>query len=169
MCSDLAIRSGTATTLTPGNYDADSRTLTFRTKYQSAQRLPVTAELAALLDKCKDADLPFISQLEGSHGNKSSTRATPALMRPISQVVMTATYRRLKNRLGITRKLTPHDLRRTTARRVYDATRDLRLVQALLGHADLQSTLWYLQDDLTQIPVNTFELAKLNPTTEKVQ
>ena len=169
MCSDLAIRSGTAATLGPKHYDAGAATLTFATKYQAIVTLPVTRALAALLDQCLDTTLPFVAQLAGAVGNQSITRSSPPLMRPISPVVLTATYRRLLKRLGITRKLTPHDLRRTTARRVYSATRDLRLVQALLGHSDLQSTLWYLQDALTEVPASALELAKLNPITERTQ
>jgi integrase len=75
----------------------------------------------------------------------------------------------LKRQLGITRKLTPHDLRRTTARNVYAITRDLRTVMALLGHSDLNSTAWYLQDNLVTVPASTLELAKLPPTTGTIQ
>ena len=82
---------------------------------------------------------------------------------------LSKTFGRLKRRLGITRKLTPHDLRRTTARQVYAITRDLRTVQALLGHAELSTTLWYLQDNLQTVPVSALEVAKLNPLTERPQ
>ncbi len=78
-------------------------------------------------------------------------------------------YMAVKRKCGITRKLTPHDLRRTTARRVYQITKDLRVVQAFLGHSDLVSTVWYLQDNLTEVPLATLELAKLNPATEAIQ
>lgn len=53
---------------------------------------------------------------------------------------------KLKRDLKITGKWTLHDLRRTAARELYDNTRDLRLVQALLGHANLAQSLWYLSD-----------------------
>jgi integrase/recombinase XerC len=153
LCSDLAIRSGTAATLGPDHYDRDGRVLTFRTKYGNAQHLPVTATLAALLDKC-NAQGPFVSQLRGE-----ST--------PYSKLAYE--FGTLKKRLGITRKLTAHDLRRTTARSVYRITSDLRDVQALLGHTELRTTAWYLQDDLVQVNLSTLELAKLNPTTEVIQ
>jgi site-specific recombinase XerC len=52
---------------------------------------------------------------------------------------------------------------------VYKATRDLRVVQALLGHSNLAQTAWYLQDELTEVSVDVLELAKLNPTTETIQ
>src|SRR6266704_2050850 len=40
--------------------------------------------------------------------------------------------------------LTPHDLRRTTANQVLNATGDLRDVQAYLGHENLRSTAHYI-------------------------
>jgi integrase len=39
----------------------------------------------------------------------------------------------------------PHDLRRTVAEQAYKITGDLRVVQTLLGHDSLKSTLTYLQ------------------------
>jgi integrase len=39
---------------------------------------------------------------------------------------------------------TLHDLRRTAARRLYDETGDLRVVQSLLGHSNLTASLHYL-------------------------
>ncbi len=84
-------------------------------------------------------------------------------------VSLQGAFIRLRRQLGITRRIHAHDLRRTTARNVYDKTKDLRLVQALLGHSDLNSTLWYLQDNLVNVQVSTLELAKLNPVTERTQ
>jgi integrase len=162
LCSDCAIRSGTAARLTPAEYDPAERLLTFRTKYQNAQRVPVTEQLAALLDACGDPALPFVQQLARGpvQGQKVGT---------MSYQILAQTFGRLKRRIGITRKLTPHDLRRTTARRVYEITRDLRTVQSLLGHSDLPATAWYLQDAMVRVPLEALELAKLNPLTERPQ
>jgi len=164
MCSDMAIRSGTAAKLGPEHYDSEAGTLTFRTKYQNAQRLPVTQELREMLDTCKEQGVPFIAQLpRGVHWR--SGRPMPGLGR-IKRDAMYSSFDTVKRKLGITRSLTPHDLRRTTARRVYDLTKDLRLVQALLGHSDLGSTVWYLQDNTTELSAPMLELAKLNPHAE---
>ena len=158
LCSDLAIRSGTAARLTPENYDPQKGTLSFKTKYQASLTLPVTNELAALLSSASkrgDATMPFV-----------------ALLHPLkrcSKVTLTQQFQRLRKRLGIERKLTPHDLRRTTAVAIMDITKDLRLVQALLGHRSLQSTLYYLDHRNTPVPVSTLELAKLNPASESIQ
>lgn len=166
LCSDLAIRSGTAARLTPSDYDPVRRELTYTTKYQARQVMPVTSELAALLDLCILPNTPFVAQLPRAH----ITHRQP--LHPLGHMGadgLRKLFGGLRRKLGINRKLTAHDLRRTTAMRVYDATRDIRLVQALLGHGDLNSTLWYLDHHLTPIQVSTLELAKLNPHTKGVQ
>lgn len=144
--------------LGPEHYDRSAGLLTFRTKYHNAQRIPVTARLAAMLDTCNGPG-PFVVQLSGCKTANAGT-----IYDNLKQQ-----QARLKKRLGITRKLTFHDLRRTTARRVYTITKDLREVQSALGHSDLASTAWYLQDELVTVNRATLELAKLQPPTERIQ
>jgi len=122
MCSDLAIRSGTAALMAPKHYDAAAGTLTFTTKKGRKMCLPVTDELAEIIRPLAklDADTPFVAHLSRNGHCKSR--------------YLTAELGRLRKRCGINRQLTPHDLRRTTAVRVYEDTRDLRVVQAILGH-----------------------------------
>jgi integrase len=78
------------------------------------------------------------------------------------------TFQKVKKELGITRKLTPHDLRRTTAVLAYQTTRDLRTVQALLGHADLAHTLYYLDHHNTPVSPALIELLR-QPTGGRTQ
>jgi len=139
--------------------------LTYRTKYDNVHRIRVTAELKRLLDLAVNPSEPFVVQLptapHGRHGKPVPVART--------QNGLLNAYKKLRRGLGITRKMTPHDLRRTTARNIYSLSRDLRVVQAFLAHSDLASTTWYLQDDLVDVPLETLELAKLNPTTEVIQ
>lgn len=153
LCSDLAIRSGTAARIGPKHYDPERRTLRFTTKYHEALTLPVTAEIAALLETCNmQTEEPFVHQLH--------RRANPAICSKRYSGTITSAWRDLRRRLGITRKLTPHDLRRTTAVKLYEATGDARDVQALLGHRSLSSTIWYLDHDLRPVSRATLELIK---------
>jgi integrase len=159
LCSDMAIRSGTAQLLTPEKYDSTAKTLTYDTKYQNRQCLPVPAALALLLDKCGRPDVPFVAQLEREDSQWGKYFKYD---RALSHQQLYLDWKRLKARAGITRKLTYHDLRRTTAFRIYGATKDIRLVQAVLGHSNLTSTCWYLDHHLTEVPVAVFEQARLN-------
>ncbi|MEZ2348498.1 tyrosine-type recombinase/integrase [Terriglobus sp. RCC_193] len=167
MCSDLAIRSGTATRLSPHHYDSEQGTLSFRTKYDNTQTVPVTSELKALLDMAAIPDAPFVAQLpRGTHrvtGWRIPNRPT------LTAENLRERFQRLCKDCGITRRIRLHDLRRTTARKVWGMTKDLRLVQGLLGHDDLSSTLWYLQAERMVVPLSTLELARLPTQTEGVQ
>ncbi len=158
LCSDLAIRAGTAAILGPRHYDPASGELRFTTKKAERLTLPVTEEIAATLRQCNmSTDTPFIRQLwraERTHGKKPYEQANSRAS------TLTAKFRRLKNDAGITRKLTPHDLRRTTAVALYKHTADARDVQALLGHRSLQSTIWYLDHDLRPVNRANLEIIK---------
>lgn len=166
LCSDLAIRSGTAGQLGPDNYDPARGILRFTTKKGEKVTLPVTSEIRVLLDRCRmDTDEPFVRQLwriEVQHGRR------PHAKQPVQRSVLPAKFRLLKEQVGITRKLTPHDLHRTTAVHMLEATGDVRDVQALLGHRSLQSTIWYLDHDLRPVKRSTLELLK-NPAWRKEQ
>ncbi len=148
LCSDLAIRSGTAARIAPIHYDSARQEVTFRTKYENAQTLPVTGALAAIFDATTgDPSKPYVELLRG---------------RPICQIVLLHEFKKLRQRLGMQKRITPHDLRRTTAVQTLELTRDLRFVQALLGHQSLASTFHYLDHRNTPVSRETLELAKLN-------
>ena len=64
----------------------------------------------------------------------------------------------------------PHDLRRTYARRLYDAGFDLVAIQQSLGHADVKTTLGYigtLDAEQRKPPaVFSFDLRQLNGVSD---
>ncbi len=160
LCSDLAIRSGTAARLGPQNYDPKRRILTFKTKYQEGVRIPVTEEVEALLTTC-DMDHPasFVRQLWQRHGRQNKHHG-PGPADTGEPSGLAAQFKALRLSLGITRKVTPHDFRRRTAVEVYDQTKDLREVQAVLGHTSIASTVWYLDHFMRPIQRATLENAK---------
>jgi hypothetical protein len=64
LCSDLAIRSGTAAKIGLDNYDPGSRVLNFTTKYSAKLRMPVTDEIATILDTCdQNSRRSYVKQL----------------------------------------------------------------------------------------------------------
>ena len=162
-CSDLAIRSGTAARLTPANYDYERRRLRFVTKHNARQTLPVTEEIRELIERCDPNDpRPFVRQLWPA-------RRRSKRLKPESDGIdaLRLHYWQLCKDLKFTRRITPHDLRRTAAVAMLELTRDVRDVQALLGHRNLPSTLWYLDHDVRPIPRAHLELIKRPPQPEE--
>jgi integrase len=159
LCSDLALRSGTANRIAPIHYDQDKQEISFATKWGAHQTLPVTSELAAIFasvaEKEGDNATSYVTQLRPKHGSEITG--------------IRKEFHALREALGITKRLTPHDFRRTAAVRTLEITRDLRLVQALLGHDHLHSTLHYLDHHNTPVSRATLEAAKLNAIKEATQ
>jgi integrase/recombinase XerC len=158
LCSDLAIRSGTALRLRPKHYDARRGTLTFTTKCDEHLTLPVTAEIRAMLAQCsQNTDQPFVCQLWETHNSKNHM---PGKLGTFSATALTRSFRKLRSEAGIQRDIRPHDFRRTTAVAMLRKTQDIREVQAILGHKNLNSTLWYLDHDIRPISRATLEEIK---------
>jgi integrase/recombinase XerC len=157
LCSDLAVRSGTALKLNPQNYDPEARLLTFTTKCDEHLTLPATDEIIELLALCDPADPEsFVRQLWRKHHAATRSNGRPTTLHPAS---LNRAFRRLRA-LCTSRHIVPHDLRRTTAVAMLRATHDLRDVQAILGHKNLTSTMWYLDHELRPVKRSTLELIK---------
>jgi len=168
LCSDLAIRSGTAATIGPSHYYAQTGELRFTTKHGAKLMLPVTGAVRALIEQCNlQIDQPFTCQLWPRRNGKpfAPNPASGRLAAPLRQA-----FRKLCIAQGITRRIVPHDLRRTTAVAMLRHTHDVRDVQAILGHRSLQSTIWYLDHDLQPVQRVNLEAIKrpfLVPPKEK--
>lgn len=159
LCSDLAIRSGTASRINPQQYSAEGQALHFVTKYRATLTLPVTDEIRELIAKCDmRSKVSFVRQLwrrEPVHrGGRRPAEETPTARR------LNVQFQQLCAKVGIPRRIIPHDLRRTTAVAMLEATHDIRDVQALLGHRSLPTTLWYLDHDIRPVQRTNLELIK---------
>lgn len=134
LCSDLGLRHRTALSITPSHYNPQSKSLTFATKGGVQQTLPVTPELALtfeFLPPTAPADASVVAIL-------SHTTNPPRYI--------SAQFNRLKKLAGVRPELRIHDLRRAAAETAWAATKDIRSVQALLGHRSVATTSRYLHN-----------------------
>lgn len=130
LARSLGLRNIEARSIRPGDIQHDAGTLFFSRKQEGDSNLPLTPELAAIFAR---------------HANKPDTPLLECIAkRPVSHDMVGREWIRIRKLAGVNPRLTPHDLRRTVCKRVYDATKDLRLCQQLLGHRSLQSTLRYV-------------------------
>jgi integrase len=162
LCRGLGLRHSEASHLTPAHFREDTQTITFDRKGAGTSNLPVPPELAQMI---RTAALhsptdPIIKSL-GCNGTHIMS--------------IGRTWRRLRRDAAANPNLCIHDLRRTIATQLYDATKDLRAVQQLLGHNNLSSTLLYiapldperLRSLLSELrPIN---LSQMKPATEMQQ
>jgi integrase len=116
--------------------------------------LPVTDEIRRMIERCNTEDgRPFVRQLWKDPRIKPDTSDVNVAL------ALSAATRRLRRRLGIDH-FHQHDLRRTTAVAMYKETYDIRDVQQLLGHGNLQSTVWYLAGAMNPVKRSTLEIIK---------
>lgn len=165
LCSDLAIRSGTAAIISPEHYSEPMRELRFASKFDNKQMLPVTEEIAELFSRCDlHSRMPFVRQLwhQDRPGDSRLNDGKSGV------IALRWGMRQLLKKCGINRRITPHDLRRTAAVAMLENSHDVRDVQALLGHRSLTSTLWYLDHDLRPVSRSVLEQIKL-PAWRKEQ
>ena len=131
LASQLGIRAGTIVTLGAAHYDAAPPTLTFLSKGDIPQRLPVTPDAVRLIEAALTINplVPFCQALNAYSYGAHTLRHEFQLAR---------------ERAGVADHITMHDLRRTLAHQVYHETRDLLTVQKLLGHTSIKATMIYL-------------------------
>ena len=126
----LGMRNSEALRICPANVQPDGGTLYVRRKMDGASDIPLTPALARIF--LAHAHQPDIPLCEAAHGA------------PVGAPRIAYEWKLLKKKANVNPRLTPHDLRRTIAKRLYDDTKDLRLVQALLGHRNIATTLRYV-------------------------
>ncbi len=130
LCWQLALRFNEAMHVTPRFWNEESNTITIEVKGGKTRTLPLTPEITSLLGATR-------------HGDPDESCVSILYGKPIAPETVRSNFYRIQLACGLT-NLTPHDLRRTTATALYEASKDLRAVQQYLGHSDMTSTLRYL-------------------------
>lgn len=127
------LRIAEAAQLSPAQLDREHLTITYPTKGNAHNTLPVTPELLSFFDTAPATDDPETPLISLWYGKRMSIHT------------IEKHWGRLKRKSGVNPKLNIHDLRRTLAVRVYDQTKDIRAVQQILGHKQLATTCRYLE------------------------
>lgn len=126
----LGLRRNEALRICPAHIERDGDLLSFRRKMDGTSTIPLTLELSALFAAhAGKPNTPIIDSIKGARVTADSVQDE---------------WNRLRRTCPINPRLTPHDLRRTACKRVYDQTHDLRICQQLLGHRSIASTLRYI-------------------------
>jgi integrase/recombinase XerC len=125
-------------------------TLTVIGKGRKERSVPVLPLVAAALQDYA-AKIPFT-------GAPSSPLFLSRRGRPMSAREAQALMQRLRGRLGLAERATPHALRHSFATHILQGGGDLRSVQELLGHASLSTTQIYTAMDTRQL-LETYEKA----------
>jgi integrase/recombinase XerD len=118
-----------------------------------------------------ELDLDLLRAWRGRRPVASELMFTTLHGTPVNDRDLREMVKRRARKVGITKDVHPHMLRHTFATDLYRATKDIRLVQKTLGHADLSTTMIYthLVDDDVAHAMRTFRLeTPLNPSPERV-
>lgn len=98
----------------------------------------------------------FLPELRGWLGERRSGWVFPAERRRKGPGHLSARYAQalvpaVAERAGISRRITPHKLRHSYATTLLQRGADIRQVQELLGHSDLETTSIYLHCDTSRL------------------
>ena len=151
LASDCCLRISSALKFAPIHYDSETQTIHLGAKGGETIHVPVTAEIAHVLKHTNPPtqDCPYVAALNPRGlGNLLTINAVQYQ------------FRKLRKHCGIDRQVTFHDFRRSTSDRAYSLTGDLRIVQTLLSHRNLSSTVAYMQNRLEPVTSELLETLK---------
>jgi integrase len=137
----------------PEHYNVEAHLITIPTKGHQTTTFRVPSEVAELFAIAPEATGGFVQRLRGRHA--------------AHQFTIYKDWRKLLVKAGVKNDLTPHDLRRTAAVKIYRKTLDIFAAKALLGHKDITTTAHYLkahETSLQPLDVNFWTPPKGAPT-----
>jgi len=133
LAAHAGFRRGDCMRVAPIHFSPQTGTITLhQQKTKRAVTVPVTAQLAALFAAAPE-ESPITPYYELHRGA------------PIKPSGLEDAWNKLKKKAGVNPDLWIHDLRRTLAVSLYELTKDLRVVEQMLGHQSLNATIHYLE------------------------
>jgi len=135
-----------------------AQTLTILGKGRKERAVPVLPLLQEMVETYA-ARIPFT-------GPPSAPLFLSRRGKPMSAREAQALMQRLRGRLGLPERATPHALRHSFATHLLQGGGDLRSVQELLGHASLSTTQTYTAVDMREL-MATYEKAHPRAATPK--
>ncbi len=133
LAAHAGFRRGDVLRIAPIHYDREKRTIAIvQAKGGNPVTVPVTETLAQVLDHAPEGieTTPYLELLAG---------------KPIDKQKLWRAWTKLKKTTHAGEGVTSHDLRRTLAVSLYETSKDLRVVEQMLGHQTLKSTTAYLE------------------------
>ena len=150
LAHEAGLRADTAAHFTRGNADFDRERVTGTTKGGAKYDVPMTSRL-------RERMLWWCAAAHDAREPLTAIYRVPRV-EPTASTLRTA-IRNARVRAGVKGIWGIHDLRRTAARRLYASTRDIRKVQAFLGHQMLYTTCWYLGNGIQHLQQSDLEQA----------
>jgi site-specific recombinase XerD len=153
------LRRSEAATITLADLDLERGQLLVRGKGSKQRVVPLASPVVEAIQEyvaCRQATDSvhlFVSRSDG---------------RPIAGRVVNRMLARVLRGAGLEGSATPHALRRTFATHLIRQGVDVRTVQELLGHADLQTTARYLHSDMRTKQAAVGKIASLFAATQVI-
>lgn len=126
LCGLCGTRVAEAVSVMPDDVDFETNTLAIHGKGDKLRHVPISEAAAVLLRPAVES-----AREAGTNVVRVRDRAARSMIT------------RLGEKAGLPRRIASHDLRATFATEVYNKTKDLRLVQELMGHASITTTEIY--------------------------
>jgi integrase len=133
LAAHAAFRRSDCLRAAPIHYHSEAGVLTIQQEKTGHEvTVPVSTALQTILNSAPTGPptTPFVELYRG---------------RRVTKDMLDKTWQKVRRQSGINPQITFHDLRRTVAVALYEVSKDLRIVEQMLGHRSLHATIQYLE------------------------
>lgn len=134
LCGLAGLRVAESLAIDASDIDVHNKMLEVRGKGDKTRYVPISPQLWSVIRIAY-----FEAVLESENPHKPNMRLVSINDRAARKAISS-----IGRRAGLKRHVASHDLRATFATSVYNKTLDIKLVQELLGHSDVKTTMLYI-------------------------